>query len=166
MQLETLLQIIIKAIGIYLLYVIGMGLLPLLTPIFLSQPISLITLHLLNLIIPIIFAYVFLVKPNHVTKWLTSQQNDKIQIAKSDYIYLLILASGIISLLWGLKDGFKMEYSRTENLGLNNSFSYNINFQIGNIILIILGCIVLVKREKISTYFSHRTGIDSEKENM
>ncbi|MCA5005851.1 hypothetical protein [Sphingobacterium bovistauri] len=154
MNVLNIIKIIIKAFGIYFLFIIATGFLELLNPILINQPFS-STALLVNLIIPIIFAYAFLIKSDIIANWFLPQQAENIQLTKPEFIHLLLVSFGFISVIMGLSNSIGFNYTKTVS-DSGSGFSYGINFQLGDIILVILGYLILKNREKLAQYFTKK----------
>lgn len=155
MLISNLLKIIIKAFGIYFLYLIGTGIFGFFNSVFYAPPPTINSSQITTFIIPILFAYLFLVKTDWLANWLLSGYDDKIQTTKPDFIHLLVVSFGFISLIWGLANSFGFNFNKSES-DSGSGFSFGINFEIGNILLSILGYIILKNRERLGQYFTKK----------
>lgn len=166
MLISNLLKIIIKAFGIYFLYLIGIGIFGFLNSVFNALPSTTNSNQITTFIIPIVFAYIFLVKTAWLANWLLSAYDDKIQTTKPEFIHLLVVTIGFLSIILGLLNFLDLNFN-SNGSGIASAYSFGINFQLGNILLIILGYLMLKRREKISSYFSMRgEESDSEEDNI
>ena len=166
MKTANLVNILIKSLGVYLLYKTSVDFLAIYNPIFFDNSPLTTSVYLFNLIIPIIFAYIFLIKTEQVTKWIVSDEvQDKIDISKPEFIHILVVFLGFVSIIWGLLGCLHIQYSIIENPPMS-SYSYNFNIQFGNILLIVFGYFILKKRDKLSTYFTIKMGDENDEDNM
>ncbi|NGM73527.1 hypothetical protein [Sphingobacterium sp. SGL-16] len=100
MLISNLLKIIIKAFGVYFLYLIGIGIFGFLNSVFNALPSTANSNQITTFIIPIVFAYIFLVKTDWLANWLLSGYDDKIQTTKPEFIHLLVVTIGFLSIIW------------------------------------------------------------------